>query len=68
MSVSRFKVAGNIDGADGATVLVDRERGLISVRPRGRHRTYDLLLTDVAVMIVKKVVVAELAETARTVS
>lgn len=59
MSVSTFKIDGRLDGADGGKVMIHRETGLIAVRPRGRHRVYELRLADVAEMIVQRVVIAE---------
>ena len=56
-----LKVSGRIDGADGATVTIDRELALIAVRPKGRRRTYELPLAFVAEMILAKVVKQELA-------
>lgn len=58
---ARFKVWQRVDGSVGATIEVDRERGLISVRPKGRWRVYELPLAFVAEMIVAKVVKQELA-------
>lgn len=57
----RIKVQGRIDGSNGATVVIDRERGLIAVKPKGRHREYELPLSFVAEIIVAKVVKQELA-------
>lgn len=64
MSVARFKVAHArpIDGKYASTVLIDRERQTISVRPKYRWRWYTLPLSYVAEQIVWKVVGAELAE------
>lgn len=62
MSVSKFKVIGQLDGADGGSLFIHRESGIVGVRPKGRHRTYDLPLRDVAEMILCRVVLAEKAE------
>lgn len=61
MGLSKYKVEGRLDGADGGTVRIHRETGLIAVRPKGRHRVYELLLADVAQMIIERVVRAEVA-------
>jgi hypothetical protein len=58
--MTRVKVVGRIDGASSATVTIDRVRGLIAVRPKGRRRTYELPLAFVAEMVVAKVVKQEL--------
>lgn len=62
MSVSRFRVHGRFDGALSATVEIDRGASLISVRPRHRHRTFELPLAAVAEMVIWRVVAAELRE------
>lgn len=58
--MTRVKIAGRIDGAQGATLSIDKERALISVRPKGRHREYTLPLAYVAEIIIAKVVKQEL--------
>jgi hypothetical protein len=62
---ARFRVVGRIDAAHSATVVIDEQAGLISVRPYRRRRDYVLPLVDVARLIVAKVVTAELAEKRR---
>lgn len=59
------RVAGRFDNTDGATVTIDRNAGLISVRPLRRHREFTLPLADVARHIVYSVVMAELSEKRR---
>lgn len=56
----RVKVLGRLDNVQGGTVTIDRERGLIAVRPKGRRREYELPLSYVANMIVARVVKEEL--------
>jgi len=58
--VSRFKVVGRLDGVQGGTLEVDRARGLVTVRPKGRRRTYSLPILTVAEMVLAKVVRAEI--------
>lgn len=65
MSVARFKVLGQLDGAGGlmpGTVEIDREAGLFSVRPHGRRKKYTLPLGAVATMVCQIIVRQELAE------
>lgn len=62
MSVSKYKIDGRLDGADGGTVMIDRASGIIGVRPKSRRRTYDLPLRDVAEMIIQRVALAEKIE------
>lgn len=60
---SRFKVVGRLDGsriAEG-TVSIDRNLGLLSVRPLRRRREYVLPLAAVAEIVCTKVIKAEIA-------
>jgi len=59
--MTRVRIVGRVDNAAGGTLLIDKERGLVAVRPKGRRRTYELPLVFVAEMIVAKVVKQELA-------
>lgn len=59
MSKSKFKLEGRFDGADGATVTIDRGPMLFSVRPSRRRREYTLPLKDVAEMVLWRIVKAE---------
>lgn len=61
MSRSRFKIEGRFDGTAGATVTIDRGAMLFSVRPLRRRREYTLPLTDVAEMVLWRIVKAEAA-------
>lgn len=67
MSIARFKTIGQFDQSymQHGTVEVDRDHNLISVRPKGRRRTYTLPLSAVAEIICWKVIRAELAEKKR---
>lgn len=60
MSKSKFKVTGRVDGVQGATLTIDRERELVFVRPLHRRREYILPLQDVAEMVLEKVVKLEI--------
>lgn len=54
--MNRYRIEGRLDGAQGGTMLIDRERALVTVRPRGRRKTYTLPLLAVAEMILARVV------------
>jgi len=58
---ARFKTLAKADRTrpEACTVLIDRARGLVSVRPLRRRRLYTLPLATVAEMIVARVVKAE---------
>ncbi len=76
MSVSRFRVVGTFDIGDLvgvdllpaprydllATVEIDRDTGVISVRPLRRHKAYALPLAHVAAMICNVIIRAEVRE------
>ncbi len=63
MSVkAHFKVFGRFNGKNQATVTIDRDIGLITVRPHHFKKTYEMRLTDVAESIMWKVIAAELRE------
>lgn len=65
MTVSRFRVIGELDGAggpQGGTVLIDRATNIFYVRPYGRHKMYSLGLGDVATMVCRAIIMAELRE------
>lgn len=57
-----FKLEGRYDGTQGATVAIDRETMLVSVRPTRRKRVYTLRLEDIAHTVIGRVVMAELKE------
>lgn len=67
MSVARFKTIGQFDQSyvQSGTVEIDRDANLISVRPKGRRRTYTLPLSTVAEIICWRVIRAELLEKKR---
>ena len=48
-----------IDGAHSATLTIDRNLGLVSVRPYRRKRTYEMPLQWVGEAIVQKVALTE---------
>jgi len=65
---SRFRVIGTFDlagGAQVATVEIDRDSNIISVRPLRRRRTYSLPLTSVATWICQSIIRAEVRECRR---
>jgi hypothetical protein len=65
MTVARFPVTGTLDGAGGrqsGAVLIDRDSGDFSVRPRGRRRLYTMPLSVVASMVCSAIIRSELAE------
>ena len=67
MSIARFKTIGQFDQSyvQNATIEIDRDVNLISVRPKGRRRTYTLPLSTVAEIICWRVIKAELLEKKR---
>jgi len=65
MRTARFKVMGALDGAGGAragTVVIDRDSGLVHVRPLRRRRVYTMPLSMVADMICKRIILNEAYE------
>lgn len=58
--MTKIRVVGRIDNAQGGTIIIDKKRGLIAVRPKGRRRTYELPVVHVANMILAAVVKQEL--------
>ncbi len=48
--------------SEEATVIIDRDLRLFSVRPLRRRRVYTLPLADVAEMTVRHIICAEVAE------
>lgn len=67
MAIARFKTIGQFDQSyvQNGTVEIDRNANLISVRPKGRRRTYTLPLSAVAEIICWRVIRAELLEKKR---
>jgi len=62
VSVARFQVVGKLDGTGRmleGTVAIERDAGLVSVRPLRRRRVYTLTLSDVATMVCQRVIRAE---------
>lgn len=65
MSIARFKVFGRLDGAGGAragTVVIDRESGLLHVRPFRGRRVYTMPLSMVADMVCQRILMNEVAD------
>lgn len=64
---ARFRVEGrNYDGVRQATVIIDRdEHGFFTVRPMRRHRTYTMLLADVAELVLWRCIREEAREKKR---
>ena len=64
MAIARFKAIGQFDQSyiQKATIEIDRNANLISVRPKGRRRIYTLPLSAVAEIICWRVIKAELIE------
>lgn len=61
--LARFRVAARLEHASRvseATVTIDRESGVVSVRPLRRRRVYIMPLADAAAWIVRSTIVAEL--------
>lgn len=59
-----FRVFGRFDRSvnQQATVTIDRDLGVMAVRPLRRRREYYLPLSKVAEIVVAKIIKAELAE------
>lgn len=49
---AHFRVEGRVAGREGATMEIDRERGLVTVRPMRSRETYVVTLAIAADMIV----------------
>jgi len=66
--VSRFRVLAPLDMSrpQEGTLAIDRDAGLVSVRPLRRRREYTLPLSRVAAFIVQTIIRAEAAEKRRT--
>lgn len=67
MSVARFRVAwpSRLDGAEGATIEIDRANGIFAVRPLRRRRVYRVTLAAVAEMVIWRIAQAERREKER---
>ena len=60
---SKFRVVARLDSRLAeATVTIDRNTQLVSVRPLRRRRTYELPLAWVAEAVYRKVIMTEIAE------
>ncbi len=53
---------GVYNGKNEATVSIDRNNNLVSVRPKHMHKSYELRLEDVAQIIIWRVLKEELQE------
>jgi hypothetical protein len=60
MTTAKFKIEGRIDTADGATVTIDRNTMVFSVRPKHSRREYSLPLHKVAEIVHSMVVKSEI--------
>jgi len=66
VSLARFRVVARLEMASQAsvgTVVIDRGAGLFSVRPLRRKRVSTLPLADVAAMVVRGIIAAEIRDT-----
>jgi hypothetical protein len=57
MAVSRFKVFGTLDSAGGmkkGTFEIDRETGVVTVRPFRSRLVYEVLLNNLATLVCKQ--------------
>lgn len=62
MRRAHFKTEGHFNGRGKARIIIDREHGVLHVRPYRERRLYSLPLSTVAELIVVKVVKRELEE------
>lgn len=62
MTTSRFKIYGSFNGKTEATVSINRQNNLVSVRPKHFKKTYELRLEDVAEIIIWRCIKAEMNE------
>lgn len=54
MSTASFKVRGRLDGAGGdkdGTFTIDRESGIVTVRPKGSRTTYQTTIGRLATWV-----------------
>jgi hypothetical protein len=62
MGLAKFRVHGKLDSAgslqDG-TVVIDRESGMFTVRPLRRRAVFQMRLSDVADMVVHRVILSD---------
>lgn len=65
MSRASFRVFGRFNGQHEATVTIDRDTGLMTVRPLRMHRTYELPLSWAAEAVMWKCIKADVAEKQR---
>lgn len=59
---AHFRVVGRMDSAGRitpGTVTIDRSAGLFTVRPLRRRKVYELPLSEVADMVVARIIRAE---------
>lgn len=59
---AHFKVYGRFNGKNEATVTIDRQNNLVSVRPHHFKKTYEMRLEDLASLIIWRVVKSEIAD------
>lgn len=62
---AHFRVTAKMDNAGGTqqgTVTINRESGLVSVRPLRGRRTYTMRLSDIADIICQRVILHEVHE------
>ncbi len=65
MTVAKFKVyggGGKYNGANEATVTIDRNNNLVSVRPKHRRKAYEMRLEDIAEWVMWRCIKDELHE------
>lgn len=67
MSLAHFDLETILDRSvkQKGTMTIDRERGLVTIRPLRSRRAYVVPLNDVATMVVQKAIRQEVAEQQR---
>ena len=65
MGTARFRVCAQLDSAGGVvegTVTIDRESGLVEIRPLRSHRVYRTTLANMATTACRTIIYNELMD------
>lgn len=58
--VAKFKVDWNFDGTRSASVSINRDTGIVEVRPKRRHKSHFMTLADLALIVCTRSIAAEI--------